>query len=256
MEIEISLEIRGVTKKFRDFVAVDNISLKVRSGVIFGFLGPNGAGKTTTIRMIGGLLRPTSGDILICQKSITKEPILAKSLLGFVPDRPYLYEKLTGVEYLRFIGGIYNLPKKEIDKRGEELLHLFEIYGFKDELIENYSHGMRQRLVICGALMHRPRLFVIDEPLVGLDPKGARLLKRVFLKLAKELNSTIFMSTHTLGVVEELCDELAIIDHGKIIYSGDIEGMKRISGSQDADLEELFLQLTGGDEQIPIDSII
>jgi len=256
VEVKYSLSIESVTKRYRDFLAVDNVSLKIRSGIIFGFLGPNGAGKTTTIKMTGGLLKPSSGDISICGHSITKEPVLAKSDLGFVPDRPYLYEKLTGIEYLRFIGGIYNLSETEITRRSEELLSLFEIYGFKDELIENYSHGMKQRLVICGALIHRPRLFVIDEPLVGLDPKGARLLKRVFLELARKSDTTVFMSTHTLQVVEELCDELAIIHHGRIIYSGDINGMKRLLGNADANLEELFLQLTGGDEQVPLDNII
>lgn len=256
MEIRYFLEIRSVTKKFRDFIAVDNINLNIRGGIIFGFLGPNGAGKTTTIKMIGGLSKPTSGDILILGNSILKEPIKAKAVLGFVPDRPYLYEKLTGMEYLKFIGGIYNLSDKETLRRGEELLELFEIYSFKDELIENYSHGMKQRLVICGALIHKPRLFVIDEPLVGLDPKGARLLKRVFLELARKNGTTIFMSTHTLQVVEELCDELAIIHHGKIIYCGDINGMRAFSKNQQANIEELFLTLTGGDEQVPLDDII
>ncbi|MCX7945039.1 MAG: ABC transporter ATP-binding protein [Deltaproteobacteria bacterium] len=251
-----ALEIKSVTKKYRDFIAVNNVSLKVAHGIIFGFLGPNGAGKTTTIKMIGGLLKPSSGDISICGNSIINEPINAKSLLGFVPDRPYLYEKLTGMEYLKFIGGIYRLREAEVIRRSEELLNLFEIYNFKDELIENYSHGMKQRLVICGALIHKPRLFVIDEPLVGLDPKGARLLKRVFTELAKKSGCTVFMSTHTLGVVEELCDELAIINKGELIYYGDIDGMKRLLGKADANLEELFLQLTGGDEQIPLDNII
>lgn len=256
MEIDYSLKIENVSKYFRELKAVDGINLNIKSGRIFGFLGPNGAGKTTTIRMIGGLLRPTSGIIRICGYSISDEPIKAKSLLGFVPDRPYLYEKLTGMEYLKFIGGIYNLSDSEILKRGSELLELFEIYNFKDELIENYSHGMKQRLVICGAIIHRPGLFVIDEPFVGLDPKGARLLKRVFIELSKKSNCTIFMSTHTLGVVEELCDELAIINYGKLIYSGDIEGIKNLLQNRDANLEELFLQLTGGDEQIPLDNII
>lgn len=256
MEIDYCLEIKNLSKKYRDFVAVDSINLNVRSGIVFGFLGPNGAGKTTTIKMIGGLLKPTSGEIIVCGNNLALEPIKAKSLVGFVPDRPYLYEKLTGIEYLRFIGGIYGLSDEDIEKRSIELLNLFEIFQFKDELIENYSHGMKQRLVICGALLHRPRLFIIDEPLVGLDPKGARLLKRVFTELAKKSGCTVFMSTHTLGMVEELCDELAIIHHGRIIFSGNIEEMKRLSNKKDANLEELFLQLTGGDEQIPLDNII
>ena len=250
------LEIRGLTKRYREFVAVDNLSLDIKKGIIYGFLGPNGAGKTTTIKIIGGILKPTSGKVYIGGYDLDSEPIKAKHLLGFVPDRPYLYEKLTGMEYIRFVGGIYGLKKEEIFRRGTELLELFEIYDFRDELIENYSHGMRQRLVICGALLHRPSLFVIDEPLVGLDPKGARLLKRVFTELAKKSNSTVFMSTHTLQVVEELCDELAIIHHGKLLYAGDIEGMRHLSGSKDANLEDLFLQLTGGDEQVPLDGVI
>jgi len=250
------LEIKGLTKKYRNFMAVDNLSLSAKKGIIYGFLGPNGAGKTTTIKIIGGILKPTSGKISIGGYDLESEPIKAKHLLGFVPDRPYLYEKLTGMEYIRFIGGIYGLKGEEIQRRGSELLELFEIYDFKDELVENYSHGMRQRLVICGALIHRPTLFVIDEPLVGLDPKGARLLKRVFTELAKKSNSTVFMSTHTLQVVEELCDELAIIHHGKLLYAGDIEGMRHLSGSKDANLEDLFLQLTGGDEQVPLDGVI
>lgn len=251
MEVR-SLELNGIVKKYRDFLAVDNLNLSVKKGIIFGFLGPNGAGKTTTIRMIGGILIPTSGTIFINGYNLATDPIKAKATLGFVPDRPYLYERLSGMEYLNFIGGIYGLSKEEISRRGSELLDLFEIYEFRDELIENYSHGMKQRLVICGALIHKPSLFVIDEPLVGLDPKGARLLKRVFGELARKGGCTVFMSTHTLQVVEELCDELAIIHHGKLIYSGDIDGIS----NRDARLEEIFLQLTGGDEQIPLDGII
>ncbi len=255
MEIK-SLELRSITKRYRDFLAVDNINLNISKGLIFGFLGPNGAGKTTTIRMIGGILKPDKGEIYINGYNLLTHPIAAKTTLGFVPDRPYLYEKLTGMEYLSFIGGIYRLTRDEILRRSEELLNLFELFDFKDELIENYSHGMKQRLVISGALIHKPSLFVIDEPLVGLDPKGARLLKRVLNELAKKNGCTVFMSTHTLQVVEEICDQLAIIHHGKLIYSGDIDGMRRLSGNKDAGLEELFLQLTGGDEQVPLDGII
>lgn len=255
MEVK-SLELKGIVKRYRDFLAVDNLNLSVKRGLIFGFLGPNGAGKTTTIKMIGGILKPTSGEIFINGYNLATDPINAKSTLGFVPDRPYLYEKLSGMEYLSFIGGIYRLSKKEISKRSSELLNLFEIYEFKDELIENYSNGMKQRLVICGALIHKPSLLVIDEPLVGLDPKGARLLKRVFGELANKSGCTVFMSTHTLQVVEELCNELAVIHHGKLIYSGDVEGMRILSGSKGAGLEDLFLELTDGDEQISLDGII
>jgi len=241
-----------LTKDYGKFRAVDRVNLEVKAGEIFGFLGPNGAGKTTTIRMLIGLLRPTSGKVIIAGHELDKEPVAAKSVVGFIPDRPYLYEKLTGDEFLRFMAGLYGVDGEEVSGRILELLRFFDLAAWGSELIESYSHGMKQRLVMASALIHKPQIIIVDEPMVGLDPKGARLLKEAFKRLAGE-GVTIFMSTHTLEVAEAMCDRLAIIHKGRIIVEGTLEELRsRAEERDDADLEEVFLSLVGREDMAEI----
>jgi len=239
------IRLQGLTKKYGNFVAVDTIDLHVPRGELFGFLGPNGAGKTTTLRMIAGILRPTAGRVWIGGDDLLAEPSTAKMRLGFIPDRPFIYEKLTGAEFLRFVAGLYGQDGATIDRRIDELLDLFELSLWKDELVESYSHGMRQKLIISSALIHRPECIVVDEPMVGLDPKGARLLKDIFRTFVNR-RGTVLMSTHTLEVAEAMCDRIAIIQEGKIVACGSMQELREQTATGDASLEELFLKLTGG----------
>jgi ABC-2 type transport system ATP-binding protein len=248
------LDIRGLWKKYGDFAAVKGIDLAIPEGMIFGFLGPNGAGKTTTIRIVGGLIRHTEGSVSICGRDMDRDPLGAKSVLGFVPDRPFLYEKLTGMEHLKFVSDLFGMKEAEFSHRAEELLDLFQLGKWGDELIENYSHGMKQRLVMASALLHRPRLLVVDEPMVGLDPKGAKLLKDIFRLIAHRQGATVFMSTHTMAVAEEVCDEVAIINDGVIVARGTVGALKAAGGG--AGLEDIFLRLTGTDETIPVEAVL
>jgi ABC-2 type transport system ATP-binding protein len=244
-----ALEIHGLRKRFRTVEAVRGISLTVHRGEIYGFLGPNGAGKTTTIRTLVGLLRPTGGRIVLGGYSLEQHPIEAKRIAGFIPDRPYLYEKLTGEEFLRFMAGLYRVSfpgRGELARRIEDLLVFFQLEAWGDELIESYSHGMKQRLVMASALLHEPEILIVDEPLVGLDPKGARLLKNLFQRKTAE-GGAIFMSTHTLAVAEELCDRIGIIQDGELIAEGTVEQLRTLAGMDDdrgARLEAIFLKLT------------
>jgi len=219
------------------------MDLSVRRGELFGLLGPNGAGKTTTLRMIAGILQPTGGTITIGGVSLASDPVAAKSRLGFIPDRPFIYEKLTGREFLRFVAGLYGQGGVEIDRRGEELLALFDLLDWRDELVESYSHGMRQKLIIASAFVHRPEVIVVDEPMVGLDPKAARLLKDLF-RAYVERGNTIVMSTHTLEVAETLCDRVAIVQNGRIAAMGTMTELRTNTG-YDTGLEDIFLRLTG-----------
>lgn len=239
------IRLQGLTKKYGKFTAVDAIDLDVPRGQLFGFLGPNGAGKTTTLRMIAGILRPTAGRVYLGEIDLLADPVAAKARLGFIPDRPFVYEKLTGAEFLRFVAGLYGQDGTAVERRIAELLELFELATWKDELIEAYSHGMRQKLIISSALIHRPECIVVDEPMVGLDPKGARLLKDIFRSFVAR-GGTVLMSTHTLEVAEAMCDRVAIIQHGRIVANGTIHDLRAQTAAGDASLEELFLKLTGG----------
>jgi ABC-2 type transport system ATP-binding protein len=239
------IKLIDLTKVYKGLRAVDSINLKVREGVVFGFLGPNGAGKTTTIKMMAGVLAPTEGQIVINGMDLAREPSEVKQCVGFIPDRPFIYEKLSGLEFLHFIAGLYSLNNSpSLRRRISELLELFELSHWQEELVGSYSHGMKQRLVMCAALLHRPRVLIVDEPMVGLDPKGARLVKDIFRDQART-GTTIFMSTHSLQVAEELCEEIAIIQEGKIIAEGTGDGLKRQAGV-DGNLENIFLKLTEG----------
>jgi ABC-2 type transport system ATP-binding protein len=239
------IELINLTKIFKGLKAVDNLNLSVRAGSIYGFLGPNGAGKTTTIKMMAGILRPTSGKIFIKGKDLEKEPSAVKRCCGFIPDRPFLYDKLTGIEFLNFLAGLYSLDHDDtITGRMTGLLEMFDLIHWKDELIESYSHGMKQRLVMCGALIHNPEVIIVDEPMVGLDPKGARLVKDIFIEQAAK-GKTIFMSTHSLEMAQELCHEISIIHKGNIIATGTVDELRRDAGVN-GNLENAFLKLTEG----------
>jgi ABC-2 type transport system ATP-binding protein len=237
------IELIDLTKRYNDFPAVNGLNLAIQKGEIFGFIGPNGAGKTTTINMMAGVLAPTSGAVMICGINIQNHPKKAKSKIGYIPDRPYLYEKLTGIEFLKFIGDLYGVDEDTVLNRSREKLQLFSLSEWADDLIESYSHGMKQRLVMASALLHDPEVIIIDEPMVGLDPLVINMVKSLFQDLAKE-GVTIFMSTHTLKVAEDICDRIGIIHKGALVATGTSEDLKRNIKDKDADLEEIFIKLT------------
>jgi ABC-2 type transport system ATP-binding protein len=249
------IAIENLVKRYGAFTAVDGISLDVQPGEIHGFLGPNGAGKTTTLRMIAGLLQPTSGRIVVNGHDIAREPDAAKASLGFIPDRPFIYEKLTAGEFLRFHGGLFGIDGTGIGERVREMLNLFELGKWENELVESFSHGMKQRLVMSAAFLHRPRVVAVDEPMVGLDPRGARLIKDVFRRMS-EHGVAILMSTHTLEVAEEMSHRISIIQKGRIIAQGTVDEVRRLAGSDDQRLTEIFLKLTGGSGLQEIDEIV
>jgi ABC-2 type transport system ATP-binding protein len=239
------IELTQLTKRYGRFTAVDGIDLTIPKGELYGLLGPNGAGKTTTMRMIAGILQPTAGTVRIAGVDIQAQPLIAKAHLGFIPDRPFVYDKLTGAEFLRFVAGLYGQGGALIERRIDELLELFELDAWKDELTEAYSHGMRQKLIISSALVHRPDVIVVDEPMVGLDPKSARLLKDLLREFVSR-GGTVLMSTHTLEIAETMCDRIAIVHGGRIAAEGTMDALRLQTSSGDVSLEELFLKLTGG----------
>jgi ABC-2 type transport system ATP-binding protein len=240
------IRLEALTKRYGAHEAVRNLSLHVPAGELFGFLGPNGAGKTTTIKMIAGLLRPTSGRIEIAGHDLAAHPVEAKGALGFIPDRPFLYEKLSALEFMRFVAGIYGFDVGALNGRIDELLALVELHEVRSQLIESFSHGMKQRLVMASAFLHQPKVMVVDEPMVGLDPRGARLIKQVFREYCDSGNS-VFVSTHTLEVAQELCDRIGIILRGELVALGTMDELKAKAETKGQDLEEIFLKLTGGE---------
>jgi ABC-2 type transport system ATP-binding protein len=255
LRVRPMIAIHDLVKRYGQFTAVDGVSLEVMPGEIHGFLGPNGAGKTTTLRMIAGLLKPTAGRILVNEHDLATEPEAAKGSLGFIPDRPFIYEKLTAGEFLRFHGGLYGLDDEVAAARAREMLELFELERWEGELVESFSHGMKQRLVMSAAFLHRPTAVVVDEPMVGLDPRGARLIKGVFRKMS-ERGVAILMSTHTLEVAQEMCDRISIILKGRIIARGTVPELRAMGDGQDDQLTAVFLKLTGGSELQEIDEIV
>jgi ABC-2 type transport system ATP-binding protein len=249
------IAIHDLVKRYGPFTAVDGVSLEVQPGEIHGFLGPNGAGKTTTLRMIAGLLKPTSGRVAVNGHDMAQDPEHAKASLGFIPDRPFIYEKLTAGEFLRFHGGLYGMDDAGLGERVREMLDLFELGRWENELVESFSHGMKQRVVMCAAFLHRPRAVVVDEPMVGLDPRGARLIKEVFRKMS-ERGVALLMSTHTLEVAQEMCDRISIILKGRIIARGTVPEIRAMGDSHDDQLTSVFLKLTGRSGLQEIDEIV
>jgi ABC-2 type transport system ATP-binding protein len=235
-----------LTKRFGAKIAVDDLNLDIPEGEFFCFLGPNGAGKTTTIKMFNGLLHPSKGRAVLGGYDIQKDPVKTKSLLGYIPDHPFLYDKLTGREFMHFVAGLYNFSAAHVNTKGEELLEIFEIAHVADQLIEDYSHGMRQKLSFASCFLHEPRIVIVDEPWVGLDPKNIRFVKN-FLKERTREGVTIFMSTHTLSIVEEVADRVGIIHNGVLLQVGKVDDIMALSHNPGS-LEDVFLDLTRGDE--------
>jgi ABC-2 type transport system ATP-binding protein len=237
------IEIRNVTKKFGELTAVAGLDLVVEKGEFFGFLGPNGAGKTTTIKMLTGLLPPTSGEVFLNGLSILKEPSRAKRLVGYIPDMAFVYEKLTAREFLQFIADLYEVEPACASRRIEEFLDFFDLRQWGDEMLEGFSHGMRQKIVFSAALIHDPLILIIDEPMVGLDPKSTKLVKDRLTLLCRQ-GKTIFMSTHSLSLAEETCSRVAIINRGKVIAEGSFSELQQLAVSPRSTLEEIFLKIT------------
>lgn len=231
-----------LTKDYGTTVAVDKLSLTVNAGEIYGFIGPNGAGKTTTIRMMGGILAPTSGSIVIGGVDMARNPVEGKRMIGFVPDRPFLYEKLTGMEFLEFSAHLYNVRRSLFPEKAKRLLQQFALWTWADELIEAYSHGMKQRLIIAAALLHDPQILIIDEPMVGLDPEAVHMVKDILKDLAAS-QTTIFVSTHTLSIAEDLCHRIGLIHKGTLLAEGSLKELKQIARLGEARLEEVFLTI-------------
>lgn len=244
--METLIKAEQLTKRYGSVPVVNELNLEVKAGEIFGFLGPNGAGKTTTIRMLTGLLEPSAGRAFICGHDVVKEPAQAKALLAYVPDQPKLYGKLTAREFLALMADLYRMPKDISRERGDQLLSLFNLEDRADELLEGYSHGMRQKVVLAAALVHQPRVILMDEPTVGLDPASARLLKDVLQELARQ-GATIFVSTHILEIAERLCHRVGILKQGQLIAQGSPAELRQQVGGSDS-LEDIFLELTGNAE--------
>jgi ABC-2 type transport system ATP-binding protein len=252
---ETLIETRNLVKRYGDKVAVNNVSFDVHAGEIFGFLGPNGAGKTTTIKMIIGLLQPTSGSVKVAGYDIQGQSLQAKAASGYVPDTPNLYAKLTGRELLRFVGDLYNIDRQQVAHRIEELLRMFELTTAADDTIDSYSHGMQQKASLAAALVHDPRVLVLDEPTVGLDPKSARLIKDILRQLA-ERGAAVMLSTHILEIAERMCDRIGIISKGELVAMGTMEELRNLGRSGETSLEDIFLGLTGGAEEAEIAEIL
>ena len=242
------IELKNLRKTFGNFVAVDDVSLSIPAGEFFGFLGPNGAGKTTTIKMMTGLFTPTSGSIIINGFNIVKDPIRAKATFGYIPDHPYLYDKLTGREFIYYMGGLYGMGKQELKEAADRVIDLLELASWIDKKTEDYSQGMRQRVTFAAAFVHAPKTIIIDEPMVGLDPRSARIVKDALKQRAKE-GASIFMSTHILEMAEELCDRIAIINRSKIIFLDTRENLHLHTSRFDGKLESVFLELTKNDDE-------
>jgi len=252
---ESLIETRNLVKRYGDKVAVNNVSFDVYAGEVFGFLGPNGAGKTTTIKMIVGLLRPTSGAVKVAGYDVQAQSMLAKASSGYVPDTPNLYAKLSGRELLRFVGDLYSMDRTQVARRIDELLRMFDLTAVGDDTVDSYSHGMQQKASLAAALMHDPKVLVLDEPTVGLDPKSARLIKDILRQMA-ERGAAVMLSTHILEIAERMCDRIGIIDQGELIAVGTMDELRSLDKANQASLEDIFLSLTGGAEEAEIAEIM
>jgi len=237
------IQLNHIMKTYGSHTALHGLDLSVPAGQIFGFIGPNGAGKTTTIKIIGGIMAPTAGTVHIAGIDMATDPVAAKQRIGFIPDRPYLYEKLTGMEFLQFTADVYGVSQDVFGDKAVSLLRMFALADWGEELIESYSHGMKQRLIMCAALLHDPEVLVVDEPMVGLDPVAIRMVKNLFRELAAK-GITVFMSTHTLAVAEDICDRIGIIHRGRLIAEGTLDDLRRDIAGGAPDLEAVFINLT------------
>jgi ABC-2 type transport system ATP-binding protein len=252
---EILIETRNLVKRYGDKVAVGDVSFDVHQGEVFGFLGPNGAGKTTTIKVIVGLLQPTSGTVKVAGYDVQAQPMLAKASCGYVPDTPNLYAKLTGRELLHFVGDLYNVERSQVARRIDELLRTFDLTQAADDTVDSYSHGMQQKTSLAAALMHDPRVLILDEPTVGLDPKSARLIKDILRQLA-DRGAAVMLSTHILEIAERMCDRIGIINKGQLIAVGTMNELRTLDATGRTSLEDIFLSLTGGTEEAEIAEIL
>ena len=249
------IQTEHLVKRYGDKIAVNDVSIEIHGGEVFGFLGPNGAGKTTMIKMIVGLLRATSGRVSVAGYDVADQPLQAKAASGYVPDTPNLYAKLTGRELLRFVGDLYGIERAQAARRGEELLRMFDLTDAADDTIDSYSHGMQQKTSLAAALMHDPKVLVLDEPTVGLDPKSARLIKDILRQMA-ERGAAVFLSTHILEIAERMCDRIGIINKGELIAVGTMEELHTSNQASGGSLEDIFLSLTGGAEEAEITEIL
>jgi ABC-2 type transport system ATP-binding protein len=249
------IETSHLVKKYGDKVAVNDVSFEVCGGEVFGFLGPNGAGKTTTIKMIVGLLQPSAGSVRVAGFDVQSQPLQAKASSGYVPDTPNLYAKLTGRELLQFVGDLYSIERGQVARRIDELLRTFDLAAAADDTVDSYSHGMQQKTSLAAALMHDPKVLVLDEPTVGLDPKSARMIKDILRQLA-DRGSAVMLSTHILEIAERMCDRIGIINKGQLVAVGTMEELRALGKSGDASLEDIFLSLTGGVEMAEIAEIL
>lgn len=245
---------QDLAKRFGEKIAVDQVTFQVAAGEVFGFLGPNGAGKTTTIKMIVGLLQPTSGKVEVAGFDLQEQPLQAKAVCGYLPDTPNLYPKLSARELLRFVGDLYEINQVQVERRSQELLKLFELADAADDPIDTYSHGMQQKTALASALLHDPQVLVMDEPTVGLDPRSARLIKDILRQMA-DRGAAIFLSTHILEIAERMCDRIGIIDEGQLIAVGTMQEL-RATGKGETSLEDIFLNLTGGAEYAEIAEVL
>jgi ABC-2 type transport system ATP-binding protein len=248
------IQTQNLIKRYGDKPAVNGVTFDVYGGEVFGFLGPNGAGKTTTIKMMVGLLQPTAGTVRVAGYDVQSQPLLAKAANGYVPDTPNLYGKLSGRELLRFVGDLYEMKRDKIRERSEELLRLFDLAEAGDDLIDSYSHGMKQKVAMAAALIHDPKVLVLDEPTVGLDPKSARLIKDILRQLA-DRGAAVFLSTHILEIAERMCDRIGIINKGHLVAVGTMDQLRAL-GQGENSLEDIFLNLTGGAEVAEIAEVL
>lgn len=251
-----AVELKGVVKRYSEILAVDNIDLTIKNGEIFGLLGPNGSGKSTTLKMILGLVKPDAGTISVLGHDVKSEPVAVKQLVGYVPESPRLYEFLTGIEYLDFIGDIYGMPAEEKKNRITEYLKALELEGREGDMITGYSDGMKQKIALISAFLHRPKLLIMDEPLSALDPRSARIIKD-FLNQLKTQGITTIMSTHVLEIAQAVCDRIAIMYHGNVLALGNMKELREMSKLPDSGLEDIFLKLTGtGDTQAIVEELL
>ncbi len=252
---ETLIETRSLVKRYGDKVAVNNIGFDVYAGEVFGFLGPNGAGKTTTLKMIVGLLQPTSGSVKVAGYDVQTQSMLAKASSGYVPDTPNLYAKLSGRELLRFVGDLYNMDRRQTVHRIDELLRTFDLMTAADDTVDSYSHGMQQKASLAAALMHDPKVLVLDEPTVGLDPKSARLIKDILRQMA-DRGAAVMLSTHILEIAERMCDRIGIINKGQLVAVGTMDELRTLDKTGQTSLEDIFLSLTGGADEAEIAEIL